>query len=188
MGLSKFKDVTLVVARMLESGCPLWSHSLMYSSHSDDDMFSNRLHICDTRGACKRAGARGGGGGGGEVYSRRARARAARAGRACPRSARSWAARAGAGPGAAAATRRRAARRPPGSAAAPRAPPPRRPPAAALQHARSVPRPARRRPRRPPGLRRLTHEGQEVVSQHPAALALHQVLLQFVHALPLLRR
>lgn len=31
---------------MLESGWPAASHSLMQSSHSDDDTFSNRLHIC----------------------------------------------------------------------------------------------------------------------------------------------
>lgn len=37
---------TLVVARMLDSGCPLYSHSLMYSNHSEDEMFSNRLHSC----------------------------------------------------------------------------------------------------------------------------------------------
>lgn len=34
----------------------------------------------------------------------------------------------------------------------------------------------------------LTNEGEELVAEHPAALAVHQVLLQLVHALLLLRR
>lgn len=36
--------------------------------------------------------------------------------------------------------------------------------------------------------RQLTDEGEELVAEHPAALAVHQVLLQLVQALALLRR